>query len=493
MPKTGQAAGCDLRGRLADVSAPELTVVDALVGSLRPHESNPRSITKQRLEALKADLDADPEMLRARPLIVLPDGRVIAGNQRLRAIQELGWESVPVVYADLDEGRAREWALRDNNAYGQWDEQALAEYLQEMVDAGAELARTGFTDRELEQYLRHASGYELVDPELPPLPEEPESELGEVYELGEHRLLCGDATDPEQIAALLQDESADLLWTDPPYGVSYADKNEFLNAIDKGNRVQKPIEHDHGSPEEMAVFWRTAFTAVRPVMRPGACYYVTGPQGGDLLLHLLSALRDSGFPLRHMLVWAKNQHVLGRSDYHYQHEPVIYGWVEGTHQFYGVAGETSLWQVDRPRESKLHPTMKPVELVARAVRNSSQRGEVVLDPFAGAGSTLIAAEQLGRRAFLVEIDPAYCDVIRQRYDDWMQADRGGPTPDTGDEQQWLPLAGVGGDDSSRLPADAAAVLEQLVRRVRGQTGDPGMPLWRVLELTAADSLAGGDG
>jgi DNA modification methylase len=477
---------------MSDVDVCELTVVDAPVVDLRPHERNPRTITRQRLEALKADLVADPEMLQARPLIALLDGRVIAGNQRLRAIEELGWETVPVVYADLEEARAREWALRDNNPYGDWDEQALAEYLQEMVDAGAELARTGFTDRELERYLRQASGA-LFDPEPPPLPEEPESEPGEVYQLGEHRLLCGDATDPVQIAVLMAGEVADLLWTDPPYGVAYADKNEFLNAIDKGNRVQKPIAHDHASPEAMALFWRSAFTAVRPALRAGAAYYVTGPQGGDLLLHLLSALRDSGFPLRHMLVWAKNQHVLGRCDYHYQHEPVIYGWVEGTHQFFGVAGETSLWQIDRPHESKLHPTMKPVELVARAVRNSSRPGEVVLDPFAGAGSTLLAAGQLGRRAFLVEVDPAYCDVIRQRYEDWIQ---GGDlrSPLAADEKQrWLPLAGVGGDDSSRLPADAAAVLEQLVRRVRDQAGDPGMPLWRVLELTAADYLAGAGG
>ena len=340
---------------------------------LRPHERNPRSITKGRLEALKADLVADPEMLRARPLIALPDGRVIAGNQRLRAVRELGWEMVPVVYADLDEGRACEWALRDNNQYGEWDEQALSAFLEEMVDAGAELARTGFTDRELEQFLRR-TGAGSVDPEPPPLPEgEPDSQAGELYELGPHRLLCGDATDPEQVARLMAGERADVLWTDPPYGVAYADKNAFLNAIDKGNRIQAPIEHDHADPEEMAVFWRAAFTAIRPALRPGAAYYVTGPQGGDLLWHLLSALRESGFPLRHMLVWAKNNHVLGRCDYHYKHEPMLYGWVDGAaHAFYGGAGETSVWEIPRPLRSDLHPTMKPVELIARSIAEQQQ-------------------------------------------------------------------------------------------------------------------------
>jgi DNA modification methylase len=397
-----------------------LVVVDALVASLRPHERNPRTITAPRLAALKADLDADPEMLRARPLIALPDGRVIAGNQRLRAVVELGWETVPAVYADLDENRAREWALRDNNQFGEWDEEALGVYLKEMVDAGAELARTGFTDSELEQYLASAAnGVPLVDPDPPPLPEgEPESRIGEVYELGSHRLMCGDTTDPAQVAELMSGEQAAILWTDPPYGVSYAAKNEFLNRVDKGNRLQTPIEGDHQTPGQMLELWQAAFSAVRPVLRPGASYYVTGPQGGDLLLLLLSSLKEAGFPLRHMLVWAKNNHVLGRCDYHYKHEPILYGWVEGAaHVFYGATGETSVWEIPRPHRSDLHPTMKPVELVARALRNSSRVGELLLDPFAGSGSTLIAADQLDRRCYCLEIDPRYCDVIRKRYDD----------------------------------------------------------------------------
>ncbi len=255
-----------------------------------------------------------------------------------------------------------------------------------------------------------------VDPDaVPPLPEKPKSKLGEVYELGPHRLMCGDATKRADLALLFGDDHANLLVTDPPYGVSYAAKNEFLNTYDKGNHIQSEIEGDQGTPEEMSVFWRAAFTAVRPFLAPGAGYYVTGPQGGDLLLLLLLALRESEFPLRHMLVWAKNNHVLGRSDYHYQHEPIIYGWVKGPHRFHGPPGETSLWEIDRPFASKLHPTAKPVELFARAIRNSSKRGDIVADPFAGSGTSVIAAEQTGRRAYVCEIDPAYCDVCRTRW------------------------------------------------------------------------------
>lgn len=157
------------------------------------------------------------------------------------------------------------------------------------------------------------------------------------------------------------------------------------------------------------------FAALRTHAACGASYYVTGPQGGELLLLVLVALKEAGFPLRHMLVWAKNNHVLGRCDYHYQHEPVLFGWVEGTHTFYGGTAETSLWTIDRPHKSDLHPTMKPVELWARAMRNSTQRGDVVMDPFCGSGTSLIAAERLGRRCLAIEIDPGYVAVSLERF------------------------------------------------------------------------------
>ena len=198
--------------------------------------------------------------------------------------------------------------------------------------------------------------------------------------------------------------------------MSYASKNEFLNALDKGNRVQTEIENDHKKPEEMSAFWVATFTTVREHMRPGASYYVTGPQVGDLLLLLLLALKEGGFPLRHMLVWAKNNHVLGRSDYHYKHEPILYGWVEGAHTFYGGHSETSLWPIDKPHKSDLHPTMKPVALFAKDIENSTKSGETILDPFLGSGTTLIACEQLGRTCYGMEISPQYCQVIIDRWE-----------------------------------------------------------------------------
>ena len=209
---------------------------------------------------------------------------------------------------------------------------------------------------------------------------------------------------------------ADLLVTDPPYGVSYAAKNEFLNAVGRGNLIQTPIENDHTKPEDMSALWIKSFSNIRKSVKAGASYYVTGPQGGDLLL-LLLALKESGFPLRHMLIWAKNNHVLGRSDYHYQHEPIIYGWVDGSHSFYGGHSQTSLWFVDKPHKSDLHPTMKPVALFLKAIQNSTKEEDTVLDHFSGSGTTMIACGNSNRKACCIELDPGYVAVILQRYKD----------------------------------------------------------------------------
>lgn len=228
-----------------------------------------------------------------------------------------------------------------------------------------------------------------------------------------HRLLCGDSTSADDMNSLMGDDQAAMLFADPPYGVSYGDKNAFLNQYDNGDRVQTPIENDHLDPDAVQQLWHDAFSLACGHLRPGGAYYVTGPQGGDLLL---LALRESGLQLKHMLIWAKNNHVLGRCDYHYKHEPIIYGWREGAgHKFYGKEGCFSLWEIARPHKSKLHPTMKPVELVAKAVRNSTRPGEIVLDPFCGSGTTIIAAEQLGRTAYGMEMSPTYCDVIINRW------------------------------------------------------------------------------
>lgn len=206
-----------------------------------------------------------------------------------------------------------------------------------------------------------------------------------------------------------------MLLTDPPYGVSYADKNKYLNAIAPGNRIQIPIQNDHQTPENMYQLWLAVFAIAYSIMSSGAAYYVTGPQGGALLFLLLLSLKDSGLILKHMLIWVKNNHVLGRADYNYKHEPILYGWKAGGHKFYGPSNEVSVWEVDKPLKSNLHPTMKPVSLFVRAIVNSTKRDELIYDPFLGSGTTIIACEQTHRICYGIEIDPAYCDVIVTRY------------------------------------------------------------------------------
>jgi site-specific DNA-methyltransferase (adenine-specific) len=393
---------------------PVSAVVELELERLRPWPDNPRSIRPERLEQLKQALAADPQMLRARPLLALPDGTVIAGNQRLRAARELGWRTIPVITVDLEPERVRLWALRDNNAYGEWDEPALAELLAELADEGLDVALAGFEARELDRLLTSLEA--ATDPdEAPALVEGPsDSRPGEIYQLGPHRLACGDARDGELLARLLAGERPAVLWTDPPYGVAYVGKTKRALTIEND---------DDGAGALLEAALRTA----DPYLAASAPFYIASPAGAAGTAFRL-ALESLGWRLHQSLAWVKNAPVLGHSDYHYLHEDVLYGWKPGPgrpgrgrhrgSRWYGDNSQVSALFVDRPARSDEHPTMKPVALIAAHLRNSSRRGEAVLDLFAGSGSTLIACEQLGRRCLAVELDPRYCDVIRRRYRDY---------------------------------------------------------------------------
>jgi DNA modification methylase len=381
---------------------------------LRPWPGNPRSIKPQRLEQLQRALEADPEMLWARPLIALPDGTVICGNQRLLAARGLGWKAAPVVSVDLDEKRARLWALRDNNTYGDWDEPALAELLAELQVEGIELALTGFSGGEIDRIL--AGIPTLANPDdAPDLPTgNPESQPGEIYELGLHRLACGDARDRDLMQRLIGFEPPKLFWTDPPYGVDYVGKTSRALTI----------ENDNGDAAALLV---QVLETVDELLADSAPFYVCCP-AGPTGTGFRQALGQAGWRHHQTLVWVKNSLVVGHSDYHYAHEEVLYGWRPGPgrpgrgrhtgSRWQGGNDQSSVFMVDRPARSESHPTMKPVALITAMLTNSSRRGDVVLDPFAGSGSTLIACEQLGRRCFAVEVDTAYCDVIRRRYQEY---------------------------------------------------------------------------
>jgi len=306
---------------------------------------------------------------------------------------------------------------------GGWDDQALHKLLARTRATEDAFVGTGFIEADLAKLTRqlereageHASTAGDVPPPAPP--SKPTTKLGDVWRLGTHRLLCGSCVDLARI--LPKGRLGDLLVTDPPYGVDYTSIGRRLKKERTGvDTTHANIANDALPPAEMQAVWTEWFTAIRACLRKGAAYYVTGP-AREPLLHLMLAMRDAGLPYRHQLVWDKGRIVMGRTDYHYEHEPILYGWAPGAAR-HPVCNrsETTVWRIERPTVSEHHPTMKPVLLYERAMENSSKVGDVCLEPFAGSGTAYLAAENVRRKVYGSELSPGYCDVIVQR---WQEA------------------------------------------------------------------------
>jgi site-specific DNA-methyltransferase (adenine-specific) len=381
------------------------------IESLTFDPANVRKHDEKNLAAIKASLNRFGQQ---KPIVVDASGVVRAGNGTLAAAKALGWKEIRIVRSSLAGSEATAYAIADNRTaeLAEWDEDALSQTLAALQIEDENLAVvTGFDAKEIDALL---APDEVTEDEFPEQTVDPITKTGDLWLLGEHRLLCGDSTKADEVKRLMDGMLASLVVTDPPYGVSYAEKNAFLNAFDEGNRVQTPIQNDHLDKESVQKLWNDSFTQMGASMRPGACVYCFMPQGGDQMM-MMMMMTGAGIEPRHELIWLKNNHVLGRTDYAYKHEPIMYAWKSGGHRFYGDF-QTSVLEFDRPNSSKLHPTMKPVELIARLVQNSSVVGDVLYDPFLGSGTTLIAAEQLGRKCYGMEISPAYCDVIVKRWE-----------------------------------------------------------------------------
>lgn len=370
------------------------------IKDLTPDPQNARQHDDKNLKAIQASLK---QFGQRKPIVITEAGVIVAGNGTVEAAKRLGWTEIAAVEVpgDWTPEQTKAFALADNKTaeLAKWDVKVLNAQLLEFVESEFDIQALGF---ELPQVLELQGNEEG---ELPPPPAEAKTKLGDIWELGEHRLICGDGTSVNTYKNLLGEELVDMVWTDPPYGVSYVG----------GTEDHLTIENDDLKTDELESFLRDAFNAIFSFTKPGACWYVAAPSGNNF--------QSFSIPLselevwRHTLVWVKDTLVMGRADYHYRHESIFYGWTPGAaHQTPPDRKQDSVWEIARPKVNKEHPTMKPIELITRSINNSSRMNDLVLDGFGGSGSTLIACEQTKRKARLIELDPKYCDVIVNRWE-----------------------------------------------------------------------------
>ncbi len=386
----------------------EYRAVDALIPYIRNAKQHPDAQVAQIAASIR-------EFGWGSPILVDASNNVIAGHGRLLAARKLGMNEVPVISLDhLTDTQRRALILADNKIgeNASWENDLLGLELAELKDAGFDLGLTGFSSEEWDALIAGEETSEdgLTDDDaVPEVTENPISRTGDIWLLGEHKLICGDATKPEDYQALLGDELVDMTFTDPPYNVNYAN-----TAKDKMRGKNRPILNDNLGIE-FGTFLVAACKNVLNVTK-GAVYIAMSSSELDTLQ---AAFREAGGRWSTYIIWAKNTFTLGRADYQRQYEPILYGWREGADHFWcGARDQGDVWNIKKPHKNDLHPTMKPVELVERAVRNSSKTKDLVLDPFGGSGTTLIACEKAGRRARLIELDPKYVDVIVKRWQEF---------------------------------------------------------------------------
>jgi len=385
------------------------------IDSLHPNPANPRRIGERELEALTRSLQAfgfvQPVLARKG------DSVVIGGHQRLLAARRLGWKTVPVIFLDLSVEQSRLLNLALNKISGEWDTELLARMLADLKPIeDIDLSLSGFSEEELGRLLTSLDIREKkervetfdLDAALEAAQSAHVAQRGDLWRLGDHRLVCGDATDVGDVSRLLGERKAAMAFTDPPYNVGLGDHG----GQQRGSRRRR-IANDALPPEAWESFVRAwAHNLLSSV--DGAIYICMSTKEWPLVSRVLEEL---GGHWSDTIIWAKDRFVLGRADYQRQYEPVWYGWREGaSHHWCGDRDQGNVWTIPRPADSELHPTMKPLELVERAIGNSSRSGDTVLDLFLGSGTTLIAAERTGRVCYAMELEPAYVDVAIRRWE-----------------------------------------------------------------------------
>ena len=368
------------------------------ITEIKPNPNNPRTIKDEKFEKLVKSLTEFPDMLEKRPLICFTDTDqklvVLGGNMRLKAAKHIGLKELPVILADdWTEEQKAEFLIKDNVGFGEWNwEELKSDWdVEQLNDWGLDIPD-----------FKHEEEAEEDDYEIP---EHLKTDivLGDIFEIGQHRLICGDSTQTDTFAKLFENQLADLVVTDPPYNVAYEGKTKDAMTI----------QNDSMSDESFYQFLYDFYTALGSYTKAGGAWYVwhADSEGANFRL----AMKKSGIMVKQCLIWVKNSMVMGRQDYQWKHEPCLYGWKEGAaHGWYSDRKQTTILEFERPSRNAEHPTMKPIPLIAYQISNISKQGDIVADAFGGSGTTMVAAHQLNRKAYLVEFDPKYCQVIVDR-------------------------------------------------------------------------------
>lgn len=373
---------------------------------LKPFQNNPYNHPEKQLSMLKKSMR---EFGFTSPILVSQDNMVIAGHARLKAAQEIGLSKVPTIFIDLPYEKAVAYVIADNQLakLAEEDRDLLGELLQGINDIpDFDIEAVGFSSEDIDTLLKSGEPVEVVEDEFNSGEvEDGRCKEGDLWQLGKHRLICADSTDSASISRLMGGDSASLVVTDPPYNVDYTGKT--ADAL--------KIKNDTMDDSSFYKFLLSAYTNMYNSLDDGGSIYVFHADTEGI--NFRKAMLDAGFKLSQCLVWVKNSMVMGRQDYHWQHEPILYGWKPtAAHKWYSDRSQTTVWNFSRPTSSQDHPTMKPIDLISYPITNSSKAGDIVLDPFLGSGSTLIACEQLNRICYGAEIDPHYCDVILSRWE-----------------------------------------------------------------------------
>lgn len=383
-----------------NITTKELKLVP--VDKLVPYVNNARTHSPEQVNKIRASMR---EFGFINPVIIDKDYSVIAGHGRIMAAKEEGLPEVPCVFADhLTDTQKKAYILADNRMAmdAGWDEELLRVEIEALQGADFDLALTGFEDTEIAELFALADDSEEDDFDVEAELEKPTvTKAGDIWIIGKHKVICGDSTEKETYEKLLDGDKVNLVLTDPPYNVNVEE-------------TAGKIKNDNMADEDFYKFLHSAFSNMAEVMTNDASIYCFHADTEGY--NFRKAFKDAGFYLSGCLIWKKNALVLGRSPYQWQHEPCLYGWKKGgKHQWYADRKQTTIWEYDRPKASKDHPTMKPIALMARPIKNSTMSNCIVLDPFLGSGSTLIACEETGRICRGIELDEKFCDVIVNRY------------------------------------------------------------------------------